>query len=126
MEHVYDYLIVGAGMTADAAAKAIHEGDAKARIGIVGEEAQPPYERPPLSKVGRGSGRARSHESAVKGLRNGLRFRVNMKLLVDPADISIDGRTGNVQAVGDFLIQISARQQVQHYLFPRRKLLVGE
>ena len=51
MEHGYDYLIVGAGMTADAAAKAIREGDAKARIGIVGDEAQPPYERPPLSKA---------------------------------------------------------------------------
>ena len=51
MEHVYDYLIVGAGMTADAAAKAIREADATARIGIVGDEARPPYERPPLSKA---------------------------------------------------------------------------
>jgi NADPH-dependent 2,4-dienoyl-CoA reductase/sulfur reductase-like enzyme len=51
MEHSYDYLIIGGGMTADAAAKAIHEGDATARIGIVGDEPQPPYERPPLSKA---------------------------------------------------------------------------
>ena len=51
MEHGYDYLIVGAGMTADAAAKAIREADATARIGIVGDEARPPYERPPLSKA---------------------------------------------------------------------------
>jgi 3-phenylpropionate/trans-cinnamate dioxygenase ferredoxin reductase subunit len=51
MEHTYDYLIIGAGMTADAAAKAIREGDATARIGIVGDEKQPPYERPPLSKA---------------------------------------------------------------------------
>lgn len=51
METVYDYLIVGAGMTADAAAKAIREGDASARIGIIGDEAQAPYERPPLSKA---------------------------------------------------------------------------
>jgi len=49
-EHVYDYLIVGAGMTADAAAKAIRKADAEASIGIVGEEKQPPYERPPLTK----------------------------------------------------------------------------
>ncbi len=51
MEHSYDYLIVGAGMTADAAAKAIREGDAAGRIGIVGDEIRAPYERPPLSKA---------------------------------------------------------------------------
>jgi len=51
MEHEYDHLIVGAGMTADAAAKAIHEADAAARIGVVGDEEQAPYERPPLSKA---------------------------------------------------------------------------
>lgn len=51
MEHQYDYLIVGAGMTADAAAKGIREGDAAAQIGIIGLESQPPYERPPLTKA---------------------------------------------------------------------------
>lgn len=50
MEHDYDYLIVGAGMTADAAAKSLRKADAEARIGMVGDEAQAPYERPPLSK----------------------------------------------------------------------------
>ena len=51
MQHDYDYLIIGAGMTADAAAKAIRAADTSARIGIVGDEAQAPYERPPLSKA---------------------------------------------------------------------------
>jgi NADPH-dependent 2,4-dienoyl-CoA reductase/sulfur reductase-like enzyme len=51
MEHAYDYLIIGGGMTGDAAAKAIHQSDAKASIGIVGDDPQPPYERPPLSKA---------------------------------------------------------------------------
>jgi len=51
MQYEYDYLIVGAGMTADAAAKAIRESDAPARIGIVGIETHAPYERPPLSKA---------------------------------------------------------------------------
>ncbi len=36
MEHDYDYLIIGAGMTADAAAKSIRKADAGASIGIVG------------------------------------------------------------------------------------------
>jgi len=50
MEYDYDYLIVGAGMTADAAAKSIRKADAEGRIGVVGDEPQAPYERPPLSK----------------------------------------------------------------------------
>lgn len=51
MQHDYDCLIVGGGMTADAAAKAIGETDAKASIGLVGDEIHAPYERPPLSKA---------------------------------------------------------------------------
>jgi NADPH-dependent 2,4-dienoyl-CoA reductase/sulfur reductase-like enzyme len=51
MRHDYDYLVIGGGMAADAAAKAIRAADATAAIGIVGAEASPPYERPPLSKA---------------------------------------------------------------------------
>jgi len=51
MEHLYDYLIIGAGMTADSAAKAIRKADADASIGMVGDERQAPYERPPLTKA---------------------------------------------------------------------------
>ena len=46
----YTYLIIGAGMTADAAAKGIRELDGSGSIGIVGAEPHPPYARPPLSK----------------------------------------------------------------------------
>ena len=46
----YDYLIVGAGMTADAAARGIRQEDSRGSIGIVGGEAHAPYNRPPLSK----------------------------------------------------------------------------
>src|SRR5574337_523294 len=51
MEHVHDYLIIGAGMVADAAAKDIREIDATASVGLVGEETSAPYQRPPLSKA---------------------------------------------------------------------------
>ncbi|MHB1058408.1 MAG: NAD(P)/FAD-dependent oxidoreductase [Rhodanobacter sp.] len=51
MEHVHDYLIIGGGMAADAAARAIREVDAAADVGIVGDDASPPYQRPPLSKA---------------------------------------------------------------------------
>jgi NADPH-dependent 2,4-dienoyl-CoA reductase/sulfur reductase-like enzyme len=44
------YLIVGGGMTADAAAKGIREHDADGTITLVGAETHPPYARPPLTK----------------------------------------------------------------------------
>ena len=44
------YLIVGGGMTADAAVKGIREHDADGAIVLVGSEPHPPYKRPPLTK----------------------------------------------------------------------------
>ncbi len=46
----YTYLIVGGGMTADAAIHGIREGDRSGSIGVIGAEPHPPYNRPPLSK----------------------------------------------------------------------------
>ena len=46
----YTYLIVGGGMTADAAAHGIREVDRSGSIGVIGAETHPPYNRPPLSK----------------------------------------------------------------------------
>jgi len=47
----FRYLIIGGGMTADAAARGIREADAKGSIGIISSEPHPPYARPPLSKA---------------------------------------------------------------------------
>jgi 3-phenylpropionate/trans-cinnamate dioxygenase ferredoxin reductase component len=47
----YKYLIVGAGMTADAAARGIRELDPEGSIGMIGMEEVPPYDRPPLTKA---------------------------------------------------------------------------
>jgi len=44
------YLIIGGGMTADAAARAIRESDPSGSIGIISDDPHPPYNRPPLSK----------------------------------------------------------------------------
>ena len=49
MEH-YKYLIVGGGMTADAAVNGIREADSSGSIGLISAEKHPPYNRPPLSK----------------------------------------------------------------------------
>lgn len=50
MSRDYDYLIIGGGMAADAAAKGIREKDADGTIGILGEESTAPFPRPALSK----------------------------------------------------------------------------
>ena len=44
------YLIIGGGLTGDAAAKGIRSRDSDGPIVLVGEERHPPYTRPPLSK----------------------------------------------------------------------------
>ena len=46
----YKYLIIGGGMTADAAVAGIREIDAEGSIGVVSSEEDQPYRRPPLSK----------------------------------------------------------------------------
>jgi 3-phenylpropionate/trans-cinnamate dioxygenase ferredoxin reductase component len=49
MDH-YKYLIIGGGMTADAAVQGIRRVDAAGKIAVISAEADPPYNRPPLSK----------------------------------------------------------------------------
>ncbi len=47
---LFDYLIVGGGLAAVSAVDGILEVDPGSRIALVTEEAEPPYQRPPLSK----------------------------------------------------------------------------
>jgi NADPH-dependent 2,4-dienoyl-CoA reductase/sulfur reductase-like enzyme len=71
------YLVVGGGMTADAACKGIREVDPDGAIVLVGAEPDPPYDRPPLSKaLWKGAGEEsvwRSTAEAGVELRNGRR-----------------------------------------------------
>ncbi len=46
----HKYLIIGGGMTADSAVRGIRSKDADGSIGLISEEGDPPYDRPPLSK----------------------------------------------------------------------------
>lgn len=46
----YRYLIIGGGMTADAAVRGIRALDEVGSIGLISAESDPPYNRPPLSK----------------------------------------------------------------------------
>jgi len=47
----FKYLIIGGGMTADAAVRGIRELDSTGSIGLISQEPQRPYNRPPLSKA---------------------------------------------------------------------------
>ena len=47
----YKYLIVGGGMTADAATQGIRDVDPDGTIGLIGDDPDAPYSRPPLSKA---------------------------------------------------------------------------
>jgi 3-phenylpropionate/trans-cinnamate dioxygenase ferredoxin reductase component len=47
----YRYLIVGGGMTGDAATRGIRDVDSEGSIGLVGAEQHEPYARPPLTKA---------------------------------------------------------------------------
>ena len=46
----YKYLIIGGGMTGDAAVSGIRELDTQGSVGIISADADPPYNRPPLTK----------------------------------------------------------------------------
>ena len=48
--HTTKYLIVGAGMTGDMAAKGIREHDSEGLITMIGYDPHPPYKRPLLTK----------------------------------------------------------------------------
>ncbi len=50
MQRAYRYLIVGGGLTADAAVMGIRAIDSEGSIALLTEEAHPPYRRPMLSK----------------------------------------------------------------------------
>lgn len=46
----FDFLIVGGGLAAASALDGIRELDPAASIGLISDESEPPYQRPPLSK----------------------------------------------------------------------------
>ncbi len=60
----YDYFIVGGGMTADAAVRGIREIDLNRSIGMLSDENDRPYARPPLSK---GMWKGRPFEKVWRG-----------------------------------------------------------
>src|ERR1035437_692735 len=55
-------------------------------------------------------------------LRHGLSSRTDMQLLVDMANVIVDGVVTDAQGAGDFFVEESLRQVSQHLLFTRGEL----
>lgn len=99
----YPYLIVGGGMTGDAAARAIREVDPTAVVGLVSAEAHAPYARPPLSKgLWKGdpeSGIWRGTDAAGVQLRLGRRVTA-----IDAAARTVTDDRGELVSYGRLLL----------------------
>lgn len=102
------YLIIGGGMTADAACKGIRGVDPDGEVVLVGAEPDPPYDRPPLSKAlwkGAEEGTIwRGTVDAGVELRNGRRI----------VSLDLDGRTatddqGETYRYGKLLLATGGR-----------------
>jgi 3-phenylpropionate/trans-cinnamate dioxygenase ferredoxin reductase subunit len=90
----YKYLIIGAGMTADAAVRGIRELDHDGEIGLLGDDPNPPYNRPSLSK---GLWKGKSLDSIW---RRTQQFSVNLHLgravtSIDPQNKQVRDDQGN-------------------------------
>ncbi len=90
----YKYLIIGGGMTADAAALGIREVDANGSIGLIGSEPDPPYDRPPLSKK---LWKGKPIESIWRGTKDkGVDLHLGRKAQsLNPQDKSVTDDQGN-------------------------------
>jgi len=105
------YLIVGGGMTADAAARGIRELDATGRIIMLSDEHYPPYDRPPLSKK---MWTGKPLDSIFrKTEENGVEVRLETRATSgDPVDQTITDHFGNQYVYEKLLLATGG--------FPRR------
>jgi 3-phenylpropionate/trans-cinnamate dioxygenase ferredoxin reductase subunit len=99
----YPYLIVGGGMTADAAAQAIRQADPSSEVGLISAEAHPPYARPPLSK---GLWKGDPEASIWKGTsESGVDLRLARRVIsLDPGAKTVTDSRGETVQYGKLLL----------------------
>ncbi len=88
----YTYLIVGGGMTGDAACRGIRDRDPDGTIGLVGAEPHPPYARPPLTK---GLWAGKSEDSIWRGTEE---LGVDLQLGRRIVSLDLEARTATDEA----------------------------
>ncbi len=99
----FQYIIVGGGMTADAAVDGIREIDAENDILVISSDSVPPYNRPPLSK---GLWKGKDLSSIW---RNTPEKKVDLKLeisvtTIDPESKTVEINSGEKFAYGKLLL----------------------
>lgn len=99
----YNFLIVGSGMTADAAVRGIRELDPNGSIGMISSETDMPYARPPLSK---GMWKGRPFEKIWLGTEKlGVDFHLSRKVTeLDPAAKHVRDERGDEYAYDKLLL----------------------
>ncbi len=99
----HKYLVVGGGMTGDAAVHGIREVDPEGSIGLIGAEADPPYDRPPLSKALWKGQPLESVRRNVEGL--GVEFHLGRKAVaLDVAARSVTDDRGAIHTFEKLLL----------------------
>ncbi len=99
----YKYLIIGGGMTADAAIGGIRQVDQNGTIGLISAEPHKPYNRPPLSK---GLWQGAKFESIWRKTDGqGVEFHLGRKArTLDPRQKSVTDDQGTVYTFDKLLL----------------------
>src|SRR5574342_492816 len=90
----YQYLIIGGGLTGDAAVRGVRELDAEGSIGMISTEPDPPYTRPNLSK---GLWKGRPMEKIWRNTQNlGVEILLGRKVIrLDPLEKCVRDERGD-------------------------------
>ncbi len=99
----FKYLIVGGGMTADAAVRGIRDVDKEGSIGLVSTETVPPYNRPPLTK---GLWKGKPLESIWRKTEDlGVTIHLGRSVRhIDPQRKTVTDEQGTVYTFGKLLL----------------------
>lgn len=98
----YKYLIIGGGMTADAAISSIREVDPSGSIGMISTETHPPYKRPPLSK---GLWKGKPLETIFLNAEQNAKLHLGIKVTsIDPENKTAKDDQGLIYAYEKLLV----------------------
>lgn len=103
----YPYLIVGGGMTANAAISGIRKHDKDGRIGLFSRERYPAYNRPPLSKKIWLDDRVEDIWCRVDGVPSGVDEHLATPISnIDPHAHTVEDAWGNLWEYGKLLLAV--------------------
>src|SRR6185503_5364277 len=71
------------------------------------------------------AGRTCRYSSAPKKFGYGLRARPDLQLLVNATDVGVHRFVADAEFLGDFLVEKSLAEEIEHLFLARRKLFGG-